>query len=61
MKKTKQILTPEEIEEARNWIADCHWADLTEEDIRLLTPQEIELGIKKFFDGGIEEFRNCSR
>lgn len=61
MKKSLRVLTAEEIEQARDWIANYHWADLTEEDIKLLTPQEIELGIKEFYTGGIKEFRNCLR
>ena len=55
----KVTLTSEELEQAREWIADCPWADLTAQDIKLLTPQEIEHGIRVFFDGEIKEFTIC--
>jgi hypothetical protein len=54
----KMMLTQEEIEEARRWFDDCQWLDLIDFDD--LSNEEIEQGIDKHFDGGIEQFkRNC--
>ncbi|MFM7440361.1 MAG: hypothetical protein ACKO2V_17485 [Snowella sp.] len=55
------MLTQEEIEEAKAWILDCQWLDIhSEDDLDDLSNEEIEKGIDKHFDGGIEQFkRNC--
>jgi hypothetical protein len=54
-------LTPEEIEEAKNWILDCQWLDIQfDDDLDNLSNEEIEQGIDKHYDGGLEQFkRNC--
>ena len=53
------MLTQEEIEEARRWFEDCQWLDLIDFDD--LSMEEIEKGIDKHFDGGLEQFkRNCN-
>lgn len=46
-------LTPAELAEARNWIADCEWAD----DTSNLTDAQVERGIARHYDGGIAGFR----
>lgn len=51
-------LTPEEIEEAKAWILDCEWRDIhCEDDLKELSDYEIEMGIEKHFNGGLEEFK----
>ena len=50
-----------ELKEARDWIArrvDC-WNDLKHEDVDELSDEQVTRAIKKFFDGGIEEFKRC--
>jgi hypothetical protein len=47
-------LTREQIEEARNWIADCQWAD--EVEVAELTDEEIVRGIRRHYDGGLTAF-----
>jgi hypothetical protein len=52
------MLTEKEIEEAKRWFEDCQWLDLIDFDD--LSIEEIEQGIDKHFDGGLEQFkRNC--
>jgi hypothetical protein len=57
----KMMLTQKEIEEAKAWILDCQWLDIhSEDDLDDLSNEEIEQGIDKHFDGGLEQFkRNC--
>lgn len=50
-------LTPEELQEARGWIADCAWADLDPEDIDDLTDEQVLRGIARNYDGGIAGFK----
>lgn len=54
-------LTQEEIEEAKAWINDCQWRDIgVYLDVEDLSNEEIERGIDKHFNGGLEEFkRTC--
>ena len=44
------------IEEARDHIADCQWADLEDNDIKNLTDREIINGISKHYQGGWPQF-----
>lgn len=50
-------MTATEIEAAREWIAECAWPDLCDDEIAELTPRQIERGIARHYDGGIEAFR----
>ena len=55
----KVMLTEKEIDEARAWFNDCQWLDLI--DFDYLSVEEIEQGIDRHFDGGLEQFkRNCN-
>lgn len=47
---------PEMIEAAREWISDCQWDNLDEDDIRELSPVEIISGVDKHYDGGWADF-----
>jgi hypothetical protein len=42
--------------EARDWIAECEWADLGEEDVEDLTDAQALSGAGRKFVGGLEEF-----
>lgn len=48
--------TKEQIQEMRDWIADCQWPDLEPEEIDQLTDDEIIKGVKKHYSGGLEQF-----
>jgi hypothetical protein len=38
---------------AREWIADCEWADIHErEDVERLTDEELVTGVDRHFEGG---------
>ena len=52
-----RILNADEIRAAREWIAECVWRDLDEDDIADLTDRQVERGIARHYDGGIEAFR----
>lgn len=43
--------------EAREWIADCPWADLDEEGAAGLSDSEALAGVERHFVGGLDEFR----
>lgn len=49
-------MTTEQLTEARGWIADCVWDDLDESEIADLSDAQIERGIRRHYDGGIEQF-----
>ena len=49
-------MTPEELAEARAWIADCQWADDTDG----LTDSQVIRGIARHYAGGIVQFRKDS-
>lgn len=58
MNNTELELSPEELKLGRDWIKDCDWADIEDdEDVDDLTDKEVENGIKKFYDGGITSFK----
>ena len=42
------------IAEARDWIADCTWAD--DFDPYELTPEQVKRGIQRHYDGGWAAF-----
>ena len=46
---------------ARDWIKDCAWAEgFDDGDIDAMTDAEIEKGIVRHYEGGVEEFiKNC--
>jgi hypothetical protein len=48
------MLTPEQLTEARGWIADCEWAD--DIDVSELTDGAVERGIQRHYSGGVAEF-----
>jgi hypothetical protein len=49
-------MTVEHIQQARDWLSDCEWADLDADDIAQLTDVQIVTGIARHYDGGIEQF-----
>lgn len=44
------------IQEARYWLLDCEWADLTQEDISWLSPEEVIQGVHRNYCGGWQQF-----
>lgn len=48
--------SPEAMEEMRDWVKDCQWGDITEEDIDEMSDEEIIKGIKKHYSGGLKGF-----
>ena len=50
-------LTPELIRQAKDWIADCEWADiLCQSDIDSLRPESVFASVQKHYSGGWEQF-----
>src|SRR5579862_5063716 len=47
---------PDLIKQMREWVKDCQWADLAEEDVDELSEEELLRGIQNNYDGGIREF-----
>lgn len=51
-------LTQQELKLARDWIKDCYWDDIEDDqDVDELPDEQIERAIKKFYDGGINNFK----
>ena len=48
--------TEQDIAAMREWIADCQWEDLHEDDIAELSPLQVLRGIEKNVEGGLSEF-----
>lgn len=46
--------TRQQIQQARDWIGDCQWAD--EFEVDELTPAEVMAGVEAFYDGGWKQF-----
>jgi hypothetical protein len=46
-----------QLDEARAWIADCEWADLSPEDIDDLSDDAIVDGVERHYEGGWAQFR----
>lgn len=56
---SKLTLTVEQLAAAREWIADCVWRDIDQDDVNQLTPDQVERGVARHFDGGIAGFKLC--
>jgi hypothetical protein len=56
MSKSGEIMTAEQLRNARNWIAECVWGDLEEEDISQLPETQVIAGIQRHYSGGLEQF-----
>lgn len=52
---------PQLIKQMRDWVKDCQWADLSEEDVDELSEEELLRGIQKNYEGGIKAFINDSQ
>jgi len=49
-------ITPQQVAEARAWIADCGWADLTPAKVQRLTRAQVIAGIARHYEGGWAAF-----
>lgn len=51
-------LTQQELKLARDWIKDCDWADIEDDqDVDELTDKQVEKAVRRFYDGGISNFK----
>jgi hypothetical protein len=50
------MLTQEEIKAAKEWLKDCQWRDVDNDDIDELSDEQAERAIKKYYHSGIEGF-----
>ena len=48
-------LNAEQLQAAREWVSECMWRE-DEDELASLTDRQIERGIARHFDGGIEGF-----
>jgi hypothetical protein len=51
-----EIMTRQQIEDAKSWILDCEWGDLDAEDVPELSDTEVINGIARNYGGGIDQF-----
>lgn len=51
------LLSPEELKAAREWLAECVWPDVEPEEFATLPELAIVRGIARHWDGGIEDFK----
>lgn len=49
-------ISPETVKQMRDWIKDCQWGDLEPEDIDEMSDQGIINGVKKHYEGGLQQF-----
>jgi len=49
-------ITPQQVAEARAWIADCGWADLTPAKVQRLTRAQVIAGIARHYEVGWAAF-----
>jgi hypothetical protein len=53
-------LNDQEIEQARDWLADCSFRDvLNEDEIYEMPKTEIERAVETHYEGGVEAFKEC--
>jgi hypothetical protein len=50
------ILSPEELNDARQWLMDCSWSNVSAEDIEILPGLTIIAAVDRYFEGGIKAF-----
>ena len=48
--------TAAQIREARGWIADCGWPDMTRTAVRRLTAAQVVAGVQRHYCGGWAQF-----
>lgn len=41
----------------REWVSECVWADMDEEEIAELTATQLMRGVEKHYAGGVAQFR----
>ena len=50
---TTMVASPVQLQEARDWIADCEWGEeYTPDDIARLTATQIIIGVNRHYEGG---------
>jgi hypothetical protein len=47
---------PALVEAGREWLLDCEWPDVDEDEIRELTATQVTSGIARHYAGGLAEF-----
>ena len=45
------------IDDMRDWLKDCVWADMDSADVNDLSDSAILRGINRHYDGGVDQFR----
>lgn len=53
---TQIIATPEQLIEARNWVADCLWGDLDADGVAALPERAVIAGVNHHYGGGWRQF-----
>ena len=49
-------MTTEQMQQARDWLNDCEWSDLDDNDINEMPDASVIAGIARHYDGGTEQF-----
>lgn len=49
-------LSGEALREARGWLSDCLWADVTPDDIATMPADLITRAVARHYDGGLAAF-----
>lgn len=50
------IITIDQVRAAREWLADCEWADVYREDFATLPPRTVAYGVQRHYEGGWAQF-----
>ena len=48
--------TPAQLREARGWILDCGWQDLTPAQVRRMPAADVVRGVERNYEGGWAQF-----
>ena len=51
-----QLVEQEQIQQARQWLTECVWEDIDDDDINEMSDSHIVSGIARHYSGGIEQF-----
>jgi len=50
------MLPRQSIEDARDWLRDCVWADMEDEDFDDLSDNQVRRGVENHWEGGWADF-----
>lgn len=56
MRSNLEPLSGDSLNEARDWLKDCAWQDMEEDDFDGLSAEAVTRGVHRHYDGGLVAF-----